>query len=134
MRVARRPMALGAMLAACATTVAFAPTLPAQKPDTTARPQQKTPDSLAPPPAELRARVDSAATRPAEAPAAAPPQRTSGAYMNIGFVTLADGGWSTEQNVPSIELGDHDPVVRGFTMPNAEISLDGAVDPYFRGF
>jgi hypothetical protein len=33
-----------------------------------------------------------------------------------------------------LEQGDHDPKVNGFTMPNAEISLDGAVDPYFKGF
>jgi hypothetical protein len=53
--------------------------------------------------------------------------------MNIGFVALTDAGWSTERNVESIENGDHDPKVRGFTVPNAEISLDGAVDPYFKG-
>jgi hypothetical protein len=60
--------------------------------------------------------------------------RATGGYMNIGFVTLTDAGWSTEPNVGSLERGDHDPKVRGFTMPNAEISLDGAVDPYFKGF
>jgi hypothetical protein len=54
--------------------------------------------------------------------------------MNIGFVALTDAGWSTEPDVGSIERGDHDPKVRGFTIPNAEISLDGAVDPYFKGF
>jgi hypothetical protein len=54
--------------------------------------------------------------------------------MNIGFVALTDAGWSTEPDVNSLELGDHDPHVRGFTIPNAEISLDGAVDPYFKGF
>src|SRR5438046_2415970 len=60
--------------------------------------------------------------------------RATGGYMNIGFVTLTDAGWSTESDVASIERGDHDPKVNGFTMPNAEISLDGAVDPYFKGF
>jgi hypothetical protein len=54
--------------------------------------------------------------------------------MNIGFSGLADFGWSTEPNVRSLQRGDHDPAVRGFTIPNAEISLDGAVDPFFRGF
>lgn len=54
--------------------------------------------------------------------------------MNIGFVALTDAGWSTEQNVPSIEIGDHDPRVRGFTVPNTELTLDGNVDPYFKGF
>src|SRR4029079_3032831 len=28
----------------------------------------------------------------------------------------------------------HDPKVRGFTMPNTELTFDGAVDPYFKGF
>jgi hypothetical protein len=54
--------------------------------------------------------------------------------MNIGFVSLTDLGWSTEPDVGSLQLGDHDPAVRGFTLPNSEISLDGAVDPYFKGF
>jgi hypothetical protein len=54
--------------------------------------------------------------------------------MNIGFVALADFGWSTEPNVATLQLGDHDPRVRGFTIPNTELALDGAVDPYFKGF
>ena len=54
--------------------------------------------------------------------------------MNTSFVGLTDGGWSTERDVRSIEGGDHDPHVRGFTIPNAELALDGAVDPYFKGF
>jgi hypothetical protein len=54
--------------------------------------------------------------------------------MNIGFSGLANFGWSSEKDVPALQLGDHDPHVRGFTIPNAELSLDGAVDPYFRGF
>ena len=59
--------------------------------------------------------------------------RAVGAFMNIGFVALADAGWSTEPDVPSLQRGDHDPRVRGFSIPNTEITLDGAVDPYFRG-
>lgn len=55
-------------------------------------------------------------------------------YMNIGFTALVDAGWSTERNVRSLQLGDHDPLVRGFTIPNTELTLDGAVDPYFKGF
>jgi hypothetical protein len=54
--------------------------------------------------------------------------------MNVGFVTQADGGWSSESNVRSLQLGDHEPRVRGFTIPNTELTLDGAVDPYFKGF
>ncbi len=55
-------------------------------------------------------------------------------YMNLGFTALVDAGWSTEQNVRSLQPGDHDPIVRGFTIPNTELTLDGAVDPYFKGF
>lgn len=53
--------------------------------------------------------------------------------MNIGFVSISDFGWSSERDVGSLQLGDHDPKVRGFTIPNAELTFDGAVDPYFRG-
>jgi hypothetical protein len=54
--------------------------------------------------------------------------------MNIGFDALADFGWSSESDVGSLQRGDHDPAVRGFTIPNAELTFDGAVDPYFKGF
>jgi hypothetical protein len=57
-----------------------------------------------------------------------------GQYMNIGFTTLIDAGWSNASSITSILQGDHDPKVRGFTMPNTEMTLDGAVDPYFKGF
>lgn len=63
-----------------------------------------------------------------------PARRNPGAYMNIGFSGLFDAGWSSTKNVRSLQLGDHDPKVRGFTMPGSEISLEGAVDPYFKGF
>ncbi len=61
--------------------------------------------------------------------------RAGSAYMNISFDALLDAGWSTAAD-PSryLELGDHDPIVRGFSMRNAEIAVDGAVDPYFKGF
>jgi hypothetical protein len=54
--------------------------------------------------------------------------------MNIGFSGLMDFGWSSEPDVGSLQRGDHDPAVRGFTIPNEELTLDGAVDPYFKGF
>jgi len=54
--------------------------------------------------------------------------------MNIGFVALTDFGWSSERDVGSLQLGDHDPKVRGFTIPSTELTLDAAVDPYFKGF
>ena len=61
--------------------------------------------------------------------------RAGSAYMNISFDALMDVGSSTASN-PSefLELGDHDPSTRGFSMPNAELALNGAVDPYFKGF
>jgi hypothetical protein len=60
--------------------------------------------------------------------------RAAGSYMNVSFVGLTDFGWSTEPDVASLQVGDHDPHVRGFTIPNAELALDGTVDPYFKGF
>lgn len=54
--------------------------------------------------------------------------------MNVSFVGIMDFGWSTESDVASLQLGDHDPQVRGFSVPNAELALDGAVDPYFKAY
>jgi len=61
--------------------------------------------------------------------------RAGSAYLNMSFDALMDVGWSTASD-PSqfLELGDHDPINRGFSLRNAEIVLDGAVDPYFKGF
>ncbi len=61
--------------------------------------------------------------------------RAGSAYMNISFDALMDVGWSTASD-PSqfLELGDHDPIDRGFSLRNAELAVDGAVDPYFKGF
>ncbi len=61
--------------------------------------------------------------------------RAGSAYMNISFDALLDAGWSTSPDPAArLELGDHDPQKRGFSLRNAEIALDGAVDPYFKGF
>jgi len=61
--------------------------------------------------------------------------RAGSAYMNISFDVLMDVGGSTASD-PSefLQLGDHDPIKRGFSLRNAEIAVDGAVDPYFKGF
>ncbi len=94
-------------------------------------------DSLAMVIRSLEGRVDGlvrAGGAPAGQVAQVQTARTAGAYMNIGFDGLADAGWSSEPDVSSLQRGDHDPAVRGFTIPNVELSLDGAVDPYFRGF
>lgn len=60
--------------------------------------------------------------------------KATGGYMNIGFVSLLDAGWSTARDVEALQRGDHDPRTRGFTLPNTELTFDGAVDPYFKGF
>ena len=108
-----------------------------QSPDSLARAQlraqQRALDSLAQAVRDIQSRFDSlqrvVATPPPPAPAAA-----SGAYMNVSFVGLTSAGTTTADDIQSLEVGDHDPKVRGFSIPNGELSLDGAVDPYFKGF
>ncbi|HZR80251.1 MAG TPA: TonB-dependent receptor [Candidatus Binatia bacterium] len=48
---------------------------------------------------------------------------------------LTVGGWSTadDAEIEQLEGGAHDPKRRGFTFQQAELSLFGAVDPYFNG-
>jgi hypothetical protein len=61
--------------------------------------------------------------------------RAGSAYMNISFDALMDVGGSTKADPSSqLELGDHDPIKNGFSLRNAEIAVDGAVDPYLKGF
>jgi hypothetical protein len=55
-------------------------------------------------------------------------------YMNISFDNVSTFAYSTDPNLDQLEVGDHDPQQRGFNARNAEIALDGAVDPYFEGF
>lgn len=60
--------------------------------------------------------------------------RAGSAYMNISFDALMDLGWSSAHDVSKqLNLGDHDPVQRGFTLPNTEAVFEGAIDPYFKG-
>src|SRR5437016_940722 len=82
-------------------------TLRAQQPvDSTLRNHQRMLDSLSALIQAMQARIDSLGT-PQAAEAAAPAQvRTSGSYMNSSFVGLTDLGWSTEPNVPSLQVGD----------------------------
>ena len=89
--------------------------------------------------AELQPAVTNSqsATAPAQWSAAQPltVARAGSAYMNISFDTLMDvGGSSAHDPSAMLQLGDHDPIKRGFSLRNAEISVDGAVDPYFKGF
>src|SRR5262249_49772705 len=61
--------------------------------------------------------------------------RAGSAYMNISFDALLDAEWSSSPNPSAqLELGDHDPQKREFSLRNAEIALDGTVNPYFKGF
>jgi hypothetical protein len=109
--------------------LAILPGLAHAQADSVARRQQRTIDSLTAVVRQALARLDSASA--VSAPVV--PART-GAYMNIGFDGLIDAGWSSNPDVMSLQTGDHDPRVRGFTVPNAEITLDAVVDPYFKGF
>ena len=75
-----------------------------------------------------------------ESPAAPPPTtaataRPGSAYMNISYGAIIAAGWSSVADPSAqLQLGDHDPSKRGFSLRNAEIAVDGAVDPYFKGF
>ncbi|MDB6017849.1 MAG: hypothetical protein JWR19_2338 [Pedosphaera sp.] len=92
--------------------------------------------------AELGTNVAPSMATPAVplAPAWTPAQpmtvaRAGSSYMNISFDTLMVVGSSTAHDPSAqLELGDHDPIKRGFSLRNAEIAVDGAVDPYFKGF
>ncbi|HVT74289.1 MAG TPA: hypothetical protein VHD61_14225 [Lacunisphaera sp.] len=72
---------------------------------------------------------------PPPPPAAGGGARPGSSYMNISYGAVLDAGWSSVKDPSaSLELGDHDPIKRGFALRNAEIAVDGAVDPYFKGF
>lgn len=61
--------------------------------------------------------------------------RSGSSYMNVSFGVMGAVGWSTAPEVDKyLQLGDHDPIQRGFSLRNAELAFDGAVDPYFKGF
>jgi hypothetical protein len=55
-------------------------------------------------------------------------------YMNISFDGLFALAGSSAKDLNHIEVGDHDPMQRGFNARNIELAFDGAVDPYFEGF
>ncbi len=80
-------------------------------------------------------REEPGGTQPFSAAGPMTVMKAGSAYMNISFDALMDAGWSTQSDPSAqLQLGDHDPVKRGFSLRNAEIALDGAVDPYFKGF
>lgn len=53
--------------------------------------------------------------------------------IDISFDVLVAAGFSTEsdESLQTLQGGGHDPRKRGFTLQQAELSLSGAVDPYF---
>ncbi len=53
--------------------------------------------------------------------------------IDISMDTLVAGGWSSVggDQLQGLEAGAHDPNKRGFTLQQAELSVAGAVDPYF---
>ena len=53
-------------------------------------------------------------------------------YMNISFDGLFALAASSARLLDRVEVGDHDPQQRGFNGRNAEIALDGAVDPILK--
>ena len=56
------------------------------------------------------------------------------AYVDLSFNGLFAAGASTADDIEGgTQLGAHDPNQRGFTVQNLEMTLNGAVDPYFRG-
>jgi len=54
--------------------------------------------------------------------------------IDVSLDVMAAGGTSTErtESIQNLQGGAHDPVRRGFTLQQAELSLVGAVDPYLR--
>ena len=85
-----------------------------------------------PPPAQSNVNAPPATWSPSQPITVA---RAGSAYMNISFDALMAVGGSTAKDPSAfLQLGDHDPKKNGFSLRNAEISLDGAVDPYFKGF
>ena len=130
--------ALAVVIGAC--TAGSRPLAAQQTADSTARRQQRMLDSITATLRSVQDRLDSlerataAAANVPAAPSSAGPTRSTGAFMNIGFDALSDFGWATTPDVGSLQRGDHDPAVRGFTIPNVELTFEAAVDPYFKAF
>jgi len=59
--------------------------------------------------------------------------RGASSYLNLSFDGMFAVGGSTAENVEALEYGGHDPKQNGFTVQNLEMTLDGKVDPYFKG-
>jgi hypothetical protein len=80
--------------------------------------------------AELAARLDAVEQRQAQAPSA-PPSPLRLVDLSLDVLTAAGTSTATDAQLPDLQGGGHDPKRRGFTFQGAEISLGGAVDPFF---
>lgn len=81
--------------------------------------------------------VTTAETAPGSASSLISPITIAGGgknYLNISLDGLFAGAISTERDFERLEPGGHDPIQRGFTVQNVELTLQGAVDPYFEAF
>jgi hypothetical protein len=54
-------------------------------------------------------------------------------FVNVSLNVLTAVGGSTGEDVEDLQLGGHDPSQRGFTLQQAELTLEGRIDPYLRG-
>jgi hypothetical protein len=57
------------------------------------------------------------------------------AYLDLSFdlLTAVGGSQATDAQLKIVQPGGHDPKQRGFTLQNAELFMEGAVDPNFKG-
>ncbi len=53
--------------------------------------------------------------------------------VSLDILAAAGGSSAVDAELELLQGGEHDPRQRGFTMQQAELSLLGAVDPFFRG-
>lgn len=60
---------------------------------------------------------------------------TTARLLDLGAVLDVAAGWSSanNDNIELLQGGAHDPKRRGFTFQQLELSLKGAIDPYFTG-
>lgn len=89
-----------------------------------------------PQPADIHSAAAQGAPAVAKPWSPADPIRVTGGagYVDVSFDGLFAVGGSTADDIEGgTQLGGHDPVQRGFTVQNLEMTLSGAVDPYFRG-
>ncbi len=85
---------------------------------------------------ELRARIEAleeTSGEHAHEEHAEPAEHGEGAHMDVSFDVVVNAGWASTEEVETLQPGGHDPSQRGFSVPNAELALDGGVDRYWEG-